>query len=200
LRIIAGEYRGRKLSPIRGHLIRPTADRIRESIFNILGVHTRDAVVLDLFAGTGALGLEALSRGAASTVFVDNNKMALSVVRKSIQMMGVDARTQIIRWDIGKDLNCIRAERQIEPGGISTGQGEPSLTGFTLVFMDPPYNRDLVGKALIHLSRSDALSEDAVLVVEHSPSEPISKDIPGYHVVDQRVYGRISVSFLRVSA
>lgn len=199
MRIIAGEFKGRKLSPIRGLLIRPTADRIRESIFGIIGIHTRNAIVLDLFAGTGAMGIEALSRGASAAFFVDNDKAALSVVKKSVRMVGVDKRAQIIRWDIAKDLDCIRTNRQIDPGCVSDEQGGSVRSGFDLVFIDPPYNRNLIGKTLNHLNHRDILTKDAVIVVEHSPSEPISEDDSGYRITDQRAYGRTCVSFLRVS-
>lgn len=199
MRIIAGEYKGRKLSPIPGLLIRPTADRIRESIFNIIGTHASNAIVLDLFAGTGALGLEALSRGAAVAFFVDNSKTALSVVKKSVGMIGVDGRAQIIRWDIAKDLNCIRGSGRRDPGWISDGEGGTARSGFDLVFIDPPYNRNLVGKALAHLSSGDVLSKDAVIVVEHSHSEQLPEDGSGYCIADQRTYGRTCVSFLRMT-
>jgi 16S rRNA (guanine966-N2)-methyltransferase len=199
LRIIAGEHKGRKLASVPGSGIRPTADRIRESVFNIIGLHTADAVVLDLFAGTGALGLEALSRGAAIACFVDNSPRALSVVEKSIGMMDLGERARTIRWDITRNLDCLRTIGLIDTGRSSTIHDRPGESGFNLVFIDPPYDRNLIGKTLTHLSRGDVLAKDAVIVVEHSRSEPIPEDTPGYGVADRRDYGRTHVSFLSVA-
>jgi len=197
VRIIGGEYRGRRLPALRGLVIRPTADRIRESIFSILGTLTLDAVVLDLFAGTGALGLEALSRGAAAAVFVDRSGRALSLVARSLRMLGVDRKARVIRWDIAKNLDCVR-ETGVTPNVRTPDAASGSvLPGFDLVFADPPYNRNLVQKALTHLDRSEALAQGAVVVVEHSPDEPIPDSLSGYQVADRRRYGSTCVSFLR---
>ena len=145
LRIIGGELKGKKLYTIPGTLIRPTADRLRESIFNILSYLVKEAVVLDLFAGTGALGIEALSRGADSAVFIDNNKKALSVIERNIQSCAVDNRSQIIRWDIVKNLNCINSVD----------------SKFNLVFMDPPYNKGMIKPTLNNLHDSGYHGKDA---------------------------------------
>lgn len=181
LRIIGGELRGKKLYTIPGTLIRPTADRLRESIFNILSNLVKEAVVLDLFAGTGALGIEALSRGAESAVFIDNSKAALSVVERNIQSCAVDNRSQIIRWNIVKNLNCIR----------SIG------SKFDLVFMDPPYNKGLIKPTLINLHDSGSLGNEACLVVEHNYIEPIPEACERFELADQRKYGKKLISFMR---
>ena len=200
MRIIGGEFRGRKLTPIgRGSHIRPTSDRIRESVFSIIGNHIQDANVLDLFAGTGALGLEALSRGAASAVFVDRDRRALSLVSQNAHILGLDRRTRIIGWDIAKDLNCIRPPEADHSDAASDGAMKPVSSGFGLVFADPPYNQNLVRTTLAHLAHSDALLPDAIVVVEHSPSEPILDDLTGYRMDDQRKYGRTCVSFLKTN-
>lgn len=97
LRIIGGALKGKRLYSVRDMSIRPTADRLRESIFNILSQRVLDAVVLDLFAGTGALGIEALSRGAESVVFIDNRKGALSVLRRNIDSCMLDQKANIVK-------------------------------------------------------------------------------------------------------
>ncbi|MFC1812924.1 16S rRNA (guanine(966)-N(2))-methyltransferase RsmD [Thermodesulfobacteriota bacterium] len=180
LRIIGGDLRGKKLHSIRGAKIRPTADRLRESIFNILGLRVRDTVVLDLFAGTGALGLEALSRGADSAVFIENDKGALSLIERNIRSCNFNDKARTIKWDIKKNLNCIKS----------------TSPTFDLVFMDPPYNGKAIRPALLNLQRSGALEEDALIIVEHSPLEAIPEDILELTVVDQRRYGKALVSFL----
>jgi len=189
LRIIGGELKGKKLYTIPGTLISPTADRFRESIYNKLSNLVKDAVVLDLFAGTGALGIEALSRGADSAVFIDNSKTALSIVERNIQACAVDNRSQIIRWNIVKNLNCINS---VDPK-------------FNLVFMDPPYNKGLIKpaynkgmikSALINLHDSGSLGKDACIVVEHTPFEPVPEDCKQFELTDQRKYGKTLISFI----
>ena len=165
---------------VRGVTIRPTADRLRESIFNILSHRVRNAVVLDLFAGTGALGIEALSRGAESAVFVDNNPGALSVIRRNITSCSFEKQAQIIKWDIRKNLNCLKS----------------ASTTFDLVFMDPPYNRGMVKPALLNLEKTGSLATGARLVVEHSPLEPIPDPVFMFEITDKRKYGKTLVSFL----
>ncbi len=181
LRIIGGELKGKKLYTTPGTLIRPTADRLRESIFNILSYLVKGAVVLDLFAGTGALGIEALSRGAGSAVFIDNNKKALSVVERNIQSCAVDNRSQIIRWNIVKNLNCIKSVD----------------SKFNLVFMDPPYNKGMIKSTLINLHDSGSLGNDACIVVEHTPFEPVPEDCRQFELTDQRKYGKTLISFIK---
>ncbi len=180
LRIISGRCKGKKLHSVRGLTIRPTADRLRESIFNILSHRVLNAIVLDLFAGTGALGMEALSRGAESAVFVDNNPGALSVIQRNITSCSFDKQAHIIKWDIKKNLNCLKL----------------AGTAFDLVFMDPPYNQSMVKPALFNLEQTESLKKGARIVVEHSPLEPIPDPVFMFEIADQRKYGKTLVSFL----
>ena len=180
LRIIGGDLRGKKLHSLGSVKIRPTADRLRESIFNILGFHVRDAIVLDLFAGTGALGLEALSRGADSAVFIEHDKKALSLIERNIRSCNLHDKARTIKWDIKKNLNCIKS----------------TIPVFDLVFMDPPYNGETIRPSLLNLYRSAAIKEDALIVVEHSTSETIPEDVLELTIVDQRRYGKTLVSFI----
>ncbi|GBC62897.1 16S rRNA (guanine(966)-N(2))-methyltransferase R smD [Desulfonema ishimotonii] len=181
MRIIGGKFRGRKLHPIRGMTIRPTSDRLRETLFNILSDRVRDAVVLDIFAGTGALGLEALSRGAGSAVFIDKYGGALTAIARNIGACSAEAQTRVIRWDVSKNLGCIRSHQP----------------PFDLVFMDPPYDRNLIMPALTRLGGAGALAPAALIVVEHTPAEPVPEDLPGFSLADQRKYGKTLVSFLK---
>jgi len=182
LRIIGGNYKGRKLQPVQGKQIRPTADRVREAIFDILGDRVRKAMVLDLFAGTGALGIEALSRGADSAVFIDNDENAILMLRKSIQSCAVQNKIKIIKWNIIKNLNCIYT---LKPQ-------------FDLVFMDPPYNEKKIKPALLNLQQSRSLIKGADIIIEHSVSEPISANRSIFKLIDQRRYGKTLVSFLNL--
>ncbi len=179
MRIIGGDLKGRKLRPIRGMTIRPTSDRLRESLFNILGDRVQNAVVLDLFAGTGALGIEALSRGARLAVFIDRYKGALSAVAENLRQCGIQDRARVVRWDMVRGLSCIRDHQP----------------PFTLVFMDPPYERNLVAPALNHLAESRALASKSLIIVEHSAHEPAPEPPGEWRFADQRRYGKTLVSF-----
>ncbi len=180
IRIIGGLLRGKKLTSVPGLTTRPSADYLKESLFNILSFQLEGAVVLDLFAGTGALGMEALSRGAASAVFVDKYKAALGVIDKNIKSCAMEKRTKTIKWDILKNLNCIKS----------------AIPAFDLVFMDPPYNRSSVKQALGNLEASCSLANKARVIVEHTPAEPIPSGCFGFKMFDQRSYGNTIVSFL----
>ncbi len=180
LRIISGAHRGKKLQPFPGKKIRPTADRLREAIFNILSDRVRFAVVLDLFAGTGALGIEALSRGAHAATFIEKDNAAVSILRKNIHACGLEEKTQVIQWDALKNLNCIQS---ITPR-------------FNLVFMDPPYQKDMLHPTLQHIHNSRALENKACLVVEHSRFDVIPNTVEAFHLKDERKYGKALVSFL----
>lgn len=180
LRIIGGSLRGKKLHTVNGMHVRPTADRLRESIFNILSSRVHEAIVLDLFAGTGAFGLEAISRGAEYAVFIDNNRDALAVIAKNIKACAVSRQTKIIRWNIKKNLNCIKS---FNPA-------------FNLVFLDPPYNQSIVKPALLGLFQSNSLEKEARVMIEHAVEEPLPKELQAYEIDDQRKYGKTLVSFL----
>lgn len=180
IRIIGGELKGRKLVTVRGLKTRPTADRVRESIFNILGNSVRAARVLDLYAGTGAMGIEALSRGAESVLFADDHKAALTAIEKNIKACSLENRAGTIKWNVFKNLNIIRSHRP----------------AFNLVFLDPPYNKNMIQPTLSNLSRSRCLENDSRLALEHSPLEPIPEALPGFKISDQRRYGKTLVSFL----
>lgn len=180
MRVVGGRLRGRKLLPIRGSAIRPTADRVREAVFNIIAPEIRGAQVLDLFAGTGAMGIEALSRGASSAIFIDTRKASLAVVRRNIDLLGLGNQSRVILWDAARNLNCLRT-------------GTPEID---LVFMDPPYHRDLATPALAHLARCGALMPGALIVVEHADSDPLPEQTMPYVLTDLRRYGKTFVSLL----
>lgn len=183
MRIIAGTCKGRRLSPIKGSDIRPTSDRVREAVFNILGVRVKGAVVLDLFAGTGALGIEALSRGAAAATFVDHRQPALTLVRRNLDACGLSAKARLICRDIRHGLDMFRGKRP----------------PFDLVFMDPPYHTGCLMPALIHLESAGCLAADAWVVIEHDPREAVVADDLHLLVTDTRRYGGTWITFLSIA-
>ena len=179
MRIISGKLRGRKLQTFKGSDVRPTADRVRESLFNILAQKPLNASVLDLYSGTGALGIEALSRGARMAVFVDNSIHALTVLRKNLDRCALLQGAQVIKWDIVKSLACLQIYPQT----------------FDLVFMDPPYNRRLVPLTVQHLLQSRSLAPSALLVAEHEAQLSPEIDSSWLTCFDSRHYGRTGLSF-----
>ncbi len=182
MRIIGGALKGKKLAALRGMAIRPTADRIREAVFNIIAAKVPGANVLDLFAGTGAFGLEALSRGAALAVFIDDAAGSLATIEKNILACRVQDQARVIRWDIIRNLNCLSS----------------SSPAFDIVFLDPPYNCNAVAPTLRHLARSETLSPATTVIVEHAPSEAVSDHLNRFTLYDQRRYGKTLVSFLSI--
>lgn len=182
MRVISGTARGRKLKTIDGSAVRPTADRVKEAMFNILAPRLKGAGVLDLFAGSGALGIEAISRGAQSAVFVDNNTRALAVLRRNLENCHITDSATVIQWNIRKNLKCLNAYPQ----------------AFDLVFMDPPYHLNLVSKTLAHLLPGECLAQGAAIVAEHEPG--IQFDLVDSPLVqtDARRYGGNQLSFFQL--
>ncbi len=179
LRVIAGQLRGKLLATVPGLATRPTADRIRESIFNILGAAVRHAHVLDLFAGTGAFGIEALSRGADFALFIENGREALGVLNRNIQSCRLADQSRVLRRDAAGNLN-----------DLADGDRK-----FDLVFMDPPYRAGLIAPTLRRLADSRCIADKARIVVEHAAEEAVG-EAPPFHLQDHRRYGKTLVSFL----
>ena len=182
MRIVAGKFRGKQLTSPEDDSIRPTADRVRESIFNILASRLGPSLdglrVLDLFAGTGALGLEALSRGAASVVFVDTGAEARGLIRDHIEAFGAGGITKLLRRD-------------------ATALGDAGTMGpVDLVFLDPPYGQGLSEQALASLKASGWLQPDTLLVLEEGSDITVNLP-PGFTLDDRREYGAAAVHFIR---
>jgi 16S rRNA (guanine966-N2)-methyltransferase len=181
VRIIAGKFRGKQLTSPSDDSIRPTADRVRESMFNILSSRLGpvfDGIrVLDLFAGTGALGFEALSRGASHVTFVDTGAEARGLIRDHIEAFGAGGITKLLRRD-------------------ATDLGTPGTFGqFNLVFLDPPYGKALGEQSLAHIAANGWLAPGATIVFEESADAAV--EIPaGFMMDDRREYGSAAVHFL----
>ncbi|MGB0496934.1 MAG: 16S rRNA (guanine(966)-N(2))-methyltransferase RsmD [Rubricella sp.] len=187
MRIVGGRYRGTALASVgagdeKAHL-RPTTDRTRESIFNLLshggyGDVLTEARVLDLFAGTGALGFEALSRGAAHVTFIDDGAKARALIRRNIDTLRAIGQVKLYRRD-------------------ATRLGENRGAPFSLVFLDPPYGRGLGHKALASARSGGWLAADALVVLEEGEALPAPE---GFAILDERRYGDTVIQILRASA
>jgi 16S rRNA (guanine966-N2)-methyltransferase len=182
MRVVGGRLRGRALAGPKSQTIRPTADRLRESLFNILahayGDPVAQARVLDLFAGTGALGIEALSRGAAFALFVDETAEARAIIRENVAALGLGGVTRIFR----RDATRLGAAHPVEP--------------FSLAFADPPYGRDLAAAALVAASNGGWLAPNALIVVEEAAKSGLA--LPeGFSELERRVYDDTELVFCR---
>src|SRR5262244_3289510 len=181
MRIVSGSAGGLHLKVPKGHKLRPTADQVKEAIFNILASRflLTDITVLDLFAGTGALGIEALSRGARFAVLVDANPEAHRVIRENLRAAGLRRQGRVIRAYAAKGI------RVVEGQGLRFGG----------VFLDPPYGEGWVDKTLRLLARSAILAPGAWVVVEHGQREEGAESYPPLALTDRRRYGTTGVSF-----
>ena len=183
MRVVGGSLRGRALAAPKSHLIRPTADRLREALFNIL-VHAYDdpiagARVLDLFAGTGAFGIEALSRGAAFALFVDDGAEARALLRENVATLGLGGTSRIFRRDATK----LGPAHPVEP--------------FSLAFLDPPYGQGLAEKALASARAGGWLLPDALIVVEEATEAGLAAP-EGFTELERRPYDDTEFIFLRM--
>ena len=179
MRIIGGKYRSRVLSEFAGEDVRPTSDRAKESLFNILALKIRQARVLDLFAGSGALGLESLSRGAKEVVFNDVSKGSLAILKKNLKTLQIP-----INGDEAKISNydyavCLEMQKGT----------------FDLIFIDPPYRFDYGVEALKKIAEKGLLSEDGIAVYERD--RPFEGALTGLEKYDERRYGKAYLTFFR---
>jgi 16S rRNA (guanine966-N2)-methyltransferase len=183
MRIVGGRLRGRKLAAPASQAIRPTSDRLREALFNILAHAYGDPVsgarVLDLFAGTGALGLEALSRGAAFVLFVEDGAEARALIRENVEALGLGGVTRIFRRDATK----LGPVHPLEP--------------FTLAFLDPPYGKGLAEPALAAARAGGWLAPGALVVVEEAAPAAFAPP-DGFQEIERRRYDDTELTFLRL--
>lgn len=185
MRIVAGKFRGKQLETPKSDAIRPTSDRAREAVFSIigsrLGPNLDGLYVLDLFAGTGAMGLEALSRGAAHCVFVDTGIEARGLIRGHIESFGLGGQTKLLKRD-ATDLGPVERMRPAD-----------------LVFCDPPYGKGLGEKAIASALSGGWIAADALMLIEDD-SDAVIVAPPGTEIIDRRDYGSTAITFLRRTA
>ena len=173
MRIIAGSARGRKLFSPEGMDVRPTTDKVKESLFNIIQFEIPGARVLDLFSGTGQLGLEALSRGAESAVFLDNSRRSLDAVRKNLLQTGLQEKAEVICADTVLYLRSCKKT-------------------FDIAYLDPPYQQGLLQKTLPLLPA--VMSKSGVIVCEHPTEEQLPQEIGSFALKKNYKYGKIMIS------
>ncbi len=177
MRVVSGTARGCKLQPVPGMNTRPTTDRVKENVFNLIQDRVRGARVLDLFAGTGQLGIEALSRGAQHCDFVEHNKTAYNIVCKNAEAAHVADRAGLHRTEAETYLS--RAEKR----------------GYDLIFLDPPYGGRILENALAHIETFDILSANGIIICESAVGDRFAH---GFETVRERRYGATMITVLRL--
>ena len=179
MRIIGGKYRSRVLAEFAGENVRPTSDRAREALFNILALKIYGARVLDLFAGSGALGLESLSRGAKEAVFNDFSKDSVAILKKNLNTLKIPVNGEEVKVFNYDYLACLEQLK---------GQ-------FDLIFLDPPYRFDYGEKALQKIAQKGLLSENGIAMYECD--RPFEGEIEGLEKYDERKYGKAYLTFFK---
>ena len=178
MRVITGTARGRKLGQLQGMETRPTTDQVKESIFNIIQFDIEGRRVLDLFAGTGQLGIEALSRGAASCTFVDQRKDAVGLVRSNLKLCQLSDKARVVQGEALSFLSTVREQ-------------------YHLVFLDPPYQMDLLENAIKKIAEIDMLTENGIIICE-SPADKVLPELPHpYRKGREYRYGKIKITVYR---
>lgn len=178
MRIIGGKYRSRVLATFEGEAVRPTADRVKESLFNILSLRFYGARVLDLFSGSGALGLESLSRGAGEVVFNDQSKDSIALLKKNMRTLKIAEGNQAKVFNLDA---LVYLDYEKSP--------------FDVIFIDPPYALDVGVKAVEKIAQKGLLKEDGVLVFERDI--PFEGEVEGLEKYDERRYGKTVITFFR---
>jgi len=177
LRIIAGDLKGRRLFTPNDSKIRPTTDKVKESIFKIIAEYVEESIVVDLFSGTGNLGLEAISRGASRCYFGDKSKDSLDLTKKNIAYCKVQDKSIVISGDYDKVLNKI-AEK------------------VDLIFLDPPYEKGLLNKCLALIYELNLLSDSGIIVAEHGIEEILPDEAYGFYKIKEKKYGKTVITIL----
>jgi len=180
MRIVSGDLASRRLSFPKSKKTRPMTDRAKEMIFNLLGDAIVGASVLDLFAGSGSMGIEALSRRAEAVTFVENGPWARKSILSNLDRLGLKDKSRIIYKNVFRALNRLEQE------------GE----NFSLIFLDPPYNKGLVKKLLNRLGRSDIVSPQTTLLLHHSRQEKLPEPLENFVVLREKRLGQACLSFL----
>ncbi|MDO4393718.1 MAG: 16S rRNA (guanine(966)-N(2))-methyltransferase RsmD [Bacillota bacterium] len=175
MRIIAGEYKGRRLETPKDNSVRPTTDKVKEALFSILTNDIWGRRVLDLFAGTGSLGLEALSRGASECVFADQSRDSLKIIRGNIEHCGAGDRAKVVQGDYRRVL---------------MSQHKP----FDIILLDPPYDKTMLGDCFRLIAENSLLTDDGYIVAEHRREEQMPDEMAGFVKVKERRYGIVVLS------
>jgi len=171
--VIAGEFRGRSIETVSNHLTRPTSDKVKESLFNIIGPYFNDGTVLDLFAGSGGLGIEALSRGMGQAIFIDQQKRAIQMIKKNLSSLEISDRAEVYQNDAFRALKVL-GKRKLK---------------FELIFIDPPYKKDVYQRILKEISREQLTYPNTMIICEHDSEQSLPESITVFDKKRTEKYG-----------
>jgi 16S rRNA (guanine966-N2)-methyltransferase len=182
LRVVAGIVKGHKLKTVKGMKTRPTSDMVKEALFNIIAGYVKEAEVLDIFAGTGSLGIEALSRGAKSAVFIDTDREAISVIRQNLESTRLANKAEIIKGDAFSVLDRLgSAQRK-----------------FDIILLDPPYHKNFVNETLKIVQKHGIIKPDGIIAVERDEHDSVNEAFGTLKLVRDQKYGGTVLSFYRL--
>ena len=196
MRVIAGKAKGRKLRSVPGDITRPITDLVKESLFNILSGEIVDALFLDLFAGTGSVGIEALSHGARRAVFVERHRRAVETIKENLKTTGLADQAEVIRADVFRFL----AREPAIPPKVGGERGGAPKEKFDLIYIAPPQYKGLWSKTLLVLDEKDFLTEGGLAIAQIYPKEYTDLELKTLDLVDQRKYGSTLLCFYRFLA
>lgn len=180
MRVISGSVRGKRLFSLDGDDTRPTLDRVKESVFNIIQFEVEDSRVLDLFSGSGQLGIEAISRGAKMAYCCDSGRQACEIIKKNIKLCGFEDKITLVCGDY-KSISSYKN----------------SFKAFDMVFLDPPYHKGLIEKALVFMTESGILSEKCVIIAESARDEVLPERVNDFISTKAYNYGSVKITLYR---
>ncbi|MCK9443532.1 MAG: 16S rRNA (guanine(966)-N(2))-methyltransferase RsmD [Tissierellaceae bacterium] len=181
MRVVSGTRKGHKLKVSKGLDVRPTEDRIKESLFNILGTINSDSMVLDAFGGSGSIGIEFLSRGAKHCVFIDNNKKSIEIIKENLNHTRFLEKSTVYHGDVFRLLGFLRKKNFL----------------FDYIYIDPPFGEGLTHKMLHYINKEDILKEQGRVIVEHESKLILEDSLLNFSTVDKREYGSKTITFYK---
>ncbi len=179
MRVIAGSFRGRKLETVDDRTVRPTSDRVKESLFNIISEYIVDSQFLDLFAGSGAIGIEALSRGSANVSFIDSSNDSLKVLKQNLSTLHIEDKIEIYHADYKTAIEKFKLKN----------------IKFNIIFIDPPYSKGMAQDALALIEEAEILSQDGIIAIEHNEKDDMPQSETKLFLFKQKKYGSTKLSF-----
>ncbi|MGL5695053.1 MAG: 16S rRNA (guanine(966)-N(2))-methyltransferase RsmD [Peptostreptococcaceae bacterium] len=182
MRVISGKARGLKLDTPKNQDVRPTTDRVKESLFNMINPYIRESNILDLFAGTGSLGIECLSRGAKKCVFIDKSKDSIKIVNSNVKKARVENESTVLNVDFKEAVKRLSAKNE----------------KFDVIFMDPPYYENMFIECLKSIDELNLLVQDGIIVVEHDTKEKFDDSIGNLYKSREKKYGNTTITFYKL--
>jgi len=179
LRVVAGSFRGRKLETIDDRTVRPTSDKVKESLFNIIAEYILDSQFLDLFAGSGAIGIEALSRGSTNVFFVDISNDSLKILKKNLSTLHIEDKIEMYNADYKTAIEKFKFKN----------------IKFNIIYIDPPYFKAIAQDALALVEEASILSQNGIIAVEHDEKDSMPQNQGKLFLLKQKKYGGTKLSF-----